>query len=125
MSSSDRNETSPRRKNYWIKTFGSSLSDCRFYRLPTVILKAKAAIPDDSIIGFFACALDRPPRMTGLMFCDHRGMFPEGLPAHTPPVLCRYEREGYLVVVVEGGWEYVVAHWYFQNGALRSFHELH
>jgi hypothetical protein len=125
MSLSDRDDLAPSRSNYWIKTFGSSLADCRFHRLPTVIQKAKAAIPDDSIVGFLACALDRPPRMTGLIFCDRRRMFPEGLPAHTPPVLCRYEREGYLIVVVEGGGEYVVAHWYFQNGALGPLYELH
>jgi hypothetical protein len=111
--------------SYQIKTFGATKADVRFNRLPTVIQRAKEAIPDDNIVGFLLCALERPPLMTGLMFCDHRHDFPEGLPARTPPVVDRFYREGYEVVKTEGGGLYVVAHHYYQNGALRPFFEVH
>jgi hypothetical protein len=35
-----------------IKTFGSTIRDLSFNRLPTVIQKAKAAIPDEDVVGF-------------------------------------------------------------------------
>lgn len=110
--------------SYWIKTFGSTLADFRFSRLPSVILKAREAIPDYDIVGFLACALEKPPVMTGLLFCDRRNKFPEGLPVRTPPIEKRYRRDGYLVVQVQGGGLYVVAHWYFQNGALGPFYSV-
>ncbi|WP_397453648.1 hypothetical protein [Pseudomonas sp. NA-150] len=125
MSRSAPDTTAPEYSRYWIKSFGTRLSDCRFSRLPTVIQKAKGAIPDAEIVGFLACVIERPPIMTGLMFCDHRHEFPEGLPARTPPVLRRYHREGYLVVVVEGGGIYVIAHWWHQNGSIGPFKKVH
>ncbi len=115
------NRDDPMYSRYMIKTYGATLADFRFSRLPTVILNARKAIPDYDIVGFLACALERPPRMTGLMFCDHRNRFPEGLPAHTPPIEKRYYRDGYLVVQAEGGGLYVIAHWWFENGAIGPF----
>jgi hypothetical protein len=125
MISSKANRNGSTHANYWIKTFGATLADLQFFRLPTVIQKARKSIPDYDIVGFLACALERPPRMTGLMFCDHRHKFPEGLPVHTPSIERRYQRDGYLIVQVEGGGLYVVAHWYHQNGALGPFHKVH
>ena len=125
MDFSSRDMNDPGYARYMIKTFGATLDDLKFSRLPTVIQKARTAIPDYDVVGFLASALERPPIMTGLMFCDHRHQFPEGLPAHTPPVVQRYQREGYQVVVVEGGGLYVVAHWWFQNGALGPFYQVH
>jgi len=110
--------------SYMIKTFGTSLEACLFYRLPTVIQRAKEAIPSGDIVGFLACALERPPRMTGLIFCDHRHTYPEGLPMHTPPIVNRFYRKGYLVVEAETGGLFVVAHWYYENGELGSFYSV-
>ncbi|MDY7564719.1 hypothetical protein QN400_24015 [Pseudomonas sp. RTC3] len=125
MSFSVRDRNDPSYASYWIKTFGATLADLQFFRLPRVIQQAREAIPDEEVAGFLACALERPPQMTGLMFCDRRKRFPEGLPAHTPPIVKRYYRDGYLIVQVEGGGLYVVAHWYHQNGALGPFHKVH
>lgn len=110
--------------SYLIKTFGGTLADVRFNRLPTVIQKAKLAIPSDEIVGFLACAIEISPRMTGLMFCDYRNSYPQGLPARTPPIRKRFEQAGYLVVEVTTGGLYVVAHWYFENGAIGPFYSL-
>lgn len=117
-------KNAPDYASYMIKTFGTTLADFRFSRLPTVIQKAREAINDYDIVGFPACALERPPRMSGLIFCDHLHQFPEGLPAHTPPIERRYYRDGYLIVQVEGGGLYVVAHWYYPNGALGPFYSV-
>ncbi|WP_434120401.1 hypothetical protein [Pseudomonas fortuita] len=43
----------------------------------------------------------------------------------TPPVVERFYRGGYLIVRALGGGLYVVAHWYYENGALRPFYEVH
>lgn len=110
--------------SYMIKTFDATRENLSFHRLPTVIQCAKEAIPDEAIVGFLACALERGGRMTGLMFCDHRHAFPEGLPAHTPPITRRYYRSGFLVVEANTGGLYVVAHWYHQNGELGPFYAL-
>lgn len=110
---------------FMVKTFGSTIRDLSFNRLPTVIQKAKAAIPDDDVVGFFLCALYRPPRMTGLIFCNRISLLPPGLPAHTPPVVRRFHRNGYLVVEADTGGLFVVAHHYFENGAIRPFFEVH
>lgn len=110
---------------YLIKTFGATKTDVTFNRLPKVIQVAREAISDDDVVGFLICALDKLPQMTGLIFCDHRHDFPEGLPMRTPPVVERFYREGYLVVRAQGGGLYVVAHWYYANGALRPFFEVH
>ncbi|MDD2067751.1 hypothetical protein NPS49_05385 [Pseudomonas putida] len=110
--------------SYMIKTFGATRENSRFFRLPRVIQRAKDAIPDDSIVGFLACALERGGRMTGLMFCDHRHDFPEGLPSHTPPIARRSQQAGYLVIEANTGGLYVVAHWYYQNGELGPFYAL-
>jgi hypothetical protein len=107
--------------SYRIKTFGAGLEDFRFSKYPRVILKAKEAIPDPAIVGFLVCALERPPVMTGLIFCDHRHRFPEGLPAHTPPVERCFEYNGYSVVQTRGGGLYVIAHWLYENGAVGPF----
>lgn len=57
---------------YLIKAFGATKTDVTFNRLPEVIQVAREAIPDDEDVGFLMCALDKPPQMTGLTFCDHR-----------------------------------------------------
>lgn len=111
--------------DYSIKTYGARTRVLRFSRYPTVVLKAQQAIDDTAIVWFLIYALERPPGMSGLIFGDHRHAFPPGLPAQTPPIRERFYRNGYLVVRAEGGGLYVVAHWYFQNGSLRSFFELH
>jgi hypothetical protein len=111
--------------SYLIKTFGARISDCTFSRLPAVIARAKAAIPDLEIVGFLACAIERPPRLTGLMFCDHRHQFPQGLPARTPAIRSRYWKEGYEVVVACTGGLYVIAHWWHENGAIGPFNQVH
>ena len=110
---------------YWIKTYGAELSDFRLHRLPTVIERARAAIADPNVVGYLLCALERPPRMTGLLFCDHTGGFPEGLPIHTPAIADRCRRAGYEVVTTVDGGVYVVAHWLFENGALDRFDRVH
>jgi hypothetical protein len=110
--------------NYSIKTFGASMADCQFHRLPRVIEAARRAIPDEKVVGFFACALEISPRMTGLIFCDNRHGFPEGLPAHTPPLKSRYRQAGYDVVVAQTGGHFVVAHWLYQNGARGPFYNV-
>jgi len=45
-------------------------SDLWFHKLPTVVEKARAAVQDPAIVGYLLCALERTPRMTGLLFCD-------------------------------------------------------
>jgi len=110
---------------FMIKTFGSTIRDLSFNRLPTVIQRAKAAISEDDVVGFLLCALYRPPRMTGLIFCNCMSLLPPGLPAHTPPVVRRFHRNGYLVVEADTGGLFVVAHQYFENGAIRPFFEVH
>ncbi len=121
MAISSEKNPCPARMRYMIKTFGATVEDFRFSRLPMVVQKARAAIPDDDVGGFLICALERFPKMTGLMFCDHRKGLPRGLPAHTPPIVARHYREGYLVVETLGGGVFVVAQWYSQNGALGPF----
>lgn len=110
---------------YLIKTFGATKADVTFNRLPKVIQAAREAIPEGEVVGYLMCALDRPPQMTGLIFCDHRHYFPQGLPMRTPSVVERFYRGNYLVVRALGGGLYVVAHWYYENGALRPFFEVH
>ncbi|WP_256585300.1 MULTISPECIES: hypothetical protein [unclassified Pseudomonas] len=110
---------------YWIKTFGAGLSDFRLHRLPAVVERARAAIDDPNVVGYLLCALERPPRMTGLLFCDHTRSFPEGLPIHTPAIADRYRLEGYEVVITIDGGMYVVAHWLHENGALDRFDRVH
>jgi hypothetical protein len=110
---------------YWIKTFGATLSDFRLHRLPTVIEKARAAIADPDVVGYLLCALERPPRMTGLLFCDHTRSFPEGLPIRTQAIAERCQRAGYEVVTTTDGGIFVVAHWLHENGALDRFDRVH
>lgn len=55
----DKND--PMYSRYMIKTFGATLADCLFFRLPTVVQKARDSIPDYDIVGFLACAFERPP----------------------------------------------------------------
>lgn len=104
-----------------VKTFGSTIRDLTFNRLPTVIQKARVAIPEDDVVGFLLCALYRPPRMTVLIFCNRINLLPPDLPAHTSPVLRRIHRNGYLVVEADTGGLFVVAHYHFENGAIRPF----
>ena len=63
------------------KTYGSTIGDLTFNRLPTVIQKAKVAIPEEDVVGYLLCALYRPPRITGLIFCNRVSLLPPGLPA--------------------------------------------
>lgn len=63
--------------------------------------------------------------MTGLLFCDQKRHFPEGLPVRTLPVVSRGWRGGYLVVKVIDGGVFVVAHWLYENGALDRFDRVH
>lgn len=109
---------------YWIKTFGGTLSDFRFVQYPAVIQRARTAFPDIDVTGFLLCALELPPRMSGLLFCDPSGRFPDGLPVRTEPIKHQYERDGWRVVETDGGM-FVVAHWYHENGAIGPFYQLH
>jgi len=89
---------------YWIKTYGAKLSDFRFHRYPTVIEKARVAISDPDVVGYLLCALERPPKITGLLFCDPAQRYPEGLPIHALPVVSRSHRAGYDVfTTIDGG----------------------
>jgi hypothetical protein len=110
---------------HWIKTYGAELSDFRLYKLPKVIERARKAVADPDVVGYLLCALERPPRMTGLLFCDHARAFPEGLPIHTQPIADRHNRDGYEVVIAADGGKYVVAHWLYDNGALDRFDRVH
>lgn len=74
---------------YWIKDFGATISDFRLFKLPKVIQRARIAVPDDDVVGYFICALERPPQMTGLLFCDQKRHFPQGLPVRTLPLVSR------------------------------------
>lgn len=96
------NTASPDPPAFMVKTVGSTMRDLPFNRMPTVIQKAKAAIPEDDVMGL-------PPR----------------LPAHTPPLLRRFRRNGYLVVKADTGGLFVVARHYFENCAISPFFELH
>ncbi|WP_241001438.1 hypothetical protein [Pseudomonas viridiflava] len=108
-----------------MKSFGASLKDLTFYRLPSMIERARIAVPDTDIVGYLICALERPPQMTGLLFCDRRRLLPEGLPVHTPAISDRFWKQGYEVVVAVDGGCYVVAHWLCENGALDRFDRVH
>lgn len=110
---------------YWIKDFGANISDFRLFRLPKVIEKARIAVPDDDVVGYFICALEKPPQLTGLLFCDPKRHFPQGLPVRTPPIVSRCWRQGYLAVKVSDGGVFVVAHWLYENGALDRFDRVH
>lgn len=101
------------------------MSGVTFNKLPRVIEQARSAVPDPEIVGYLLCALERPPQMTGVLFCNHLGGFPEGLPIRTPAIVHRCTRAGYEVVTACGGGVYVVAHWLYQNGALDRFDRVH
>ena len=109
---------------YWIKDFGADFSALTFNRWPRVIERARAVITDD-VVGFLLCALERPPRMTGLLFGDVINGLPDGLPIHTPPIESRYWRQGYEVVVAQDGGTFVIAHWPHENGELDRFDRVH
>lgn len=110
---------------YWIKTFGADRSNLQFHRLPTAVLKARQAFSGQSVVGFLICALERPPRLTGLLFCDETREYPDGLPIHTPTIAERRLNEGYDVFMDVKGGVYVVAHWLHDNGALDRFDRVH
>jgi len=55
---------------YWIKTYGAKHCDFRFHRYPSVIERARKAIADPDVAGYLLCALERPPKITGLLFFD-------------------------------------------------------
>ena len=114
-----------KRSRFYIKSFGTTRADCRFNKLPEVVRKAQMDLDGEDIFGYFICALDRPPRMTGLLFLADPSGLPFGLPAHTTTVVRRYERAGYCIVEGQTGDLFAVAHWYFQNGALAPFHDVH
>lgn len=110
---------------YWIKTYGAGLSDLRFHRYPRVIERAREAITDPDVAGYLLCALERPPKITGLLFYDPAKKYPEGLPIHALPVINRCRRAGYdLFTIIDGG-IFVVAHWLHENGALDRFDRVH
>lgn len=110
---------------HWIKTYGDEMADFRLFRLPKVIQQARAAVGDPGVVGYLLCALELPPKMTGLLFCDHARDFPEGLPIHTKPIVSRYKQAGYEVVIAVDGGIYVVAHWLYDNGSLDRFDRVH
>jgi hypothetical protein len=110
---------------HWIKTYGAELSDFRLYKLPKAIEQAREVIPDPGVVGYLLCALERPPRMTGLLFCDHARDLPEGLPIHTQAIVGRYNQGGYEVVIAVDGGVYVVAHWLYENAELDRFDRVH
>jgi len=110
---------------YWIKTFGAQLCDVRIHRLPKVVTVAQDALAGLDLLGFLVCALERQQRMTGLMFCDPRGRFPEGLPSRTSRISHRFQRNGYEIVVTETGDAFAVVHWYHQNSELDRFDRVH
>lgn len=109
---------------YLIKTFGARLEDFRFFRFPNVVERARVAFSGEPIMGVLICALIRQPRLTGLMFCDRRRRFPEGLPIRTPPLTGHYEMHGYPLYVTEGGGHWVVAHWLHENGEIGPFYSV-
>ncbi len=113
------------RFRFYVKNFGATIADNRFSKLPRVIEVAQAALAGEDIFGFFICALDRPPRMTGLLFLRDQHDLPPGLPAHTPPIVRRFKQAGYWIFEADTGDLFAVAHWYFQNGALAPFHVVH
>jgi hypothetical protein len=113
------------RGDYWIKTFGASLGDLKFYKLPTVVEQARMAVPDSDIVGYLICALEQPPQMTGLLLCDPRRLFPDGLPIRAPAISDRFWKGGYEVLVTVDGGRFVVAHWLYENGALDRFDKVH
>ncbi|WP_313629627.1 hypothetical protein [Pseudomonas sp.] len=110
---------------YWIKDFGADLSGLRFHRVPKVIARAREIMAGRDVEGFLICALDKPPQMTGLLFCDYARGLPEGLPIRTPPIRRRYRSSGYEMVVADDGGVYVIAHWLYENGALDRFDRVH
>lgn len=110
---------------HWIKTYGAELSDLRFFKLPKVIERARETVADPDVVGYLLCALELPPKMTGLLFCDYARDFPEGLPIHTKPIVRRYTKAGYEIVIAVDGGVYVVAHWLYNNGSLDRFDRIH
>lgn len=110
---------------YWIKTFGADRSSLHFHRLPTAVAQAREVFADQSVRGFLICALVRPPRLTGLLFCDDTRDYPDGLPIHTPAIAERLVDKGHDVFLVEGGDMFVVAHWLHENGAIDRFDRVH
>ncbi|MFJ6826237.1 hypothetical protein ACIQRH_01380 [Pseudomonas sp. NPDC090964] len=51
------NTALPDPKAFMVKIFGSTIRDLTFDRLPTVIQKAKAAVPEDGVVVFFTRAV--------------------------------------------------------------------
>lgn len=110
---------------YWIKTFGADKANLRFHRLPTAVADAREIFSGENVVGYLICALVRSSRLTGLLFCDDKRDYPDGLPIHTPPMVTQYEKGYCSVVTVEGGDRYVVAHWLHENGELDRFDRVH
>ena len=115
----------PKRTRFYIKRFCTTRADCQFNKLPEGVRKAQLDLAGEDSLGFFICALDRPPRMTGLLFLRDTSDLPFALPAHTTTVVRRYERSGYCIVEGQTGHLFAVAHGYFQGGALTLFHDVH
>lgn len=111
--------------NYWIKTFGADKSTLRFHRLPTAVVQARENFAGEQVVGYLICALIRPPRLTGLLFCDDTNDYPDGLPIHTAPMATCYQEGNCSMVIVEGGDRYVVAHWLHENGEVDRFDRVH
>ncbi|WP_460044600.1 hypothetical protein [Pseudomonas sp. S2_H01] len=118
------NTSAPGYADYLIKHFGATRDDLYFFRYPKVILRAMEAVSHGAIVGYLACALERPTTMTGLMFGDRRRAFPDGLPIRAPAVSNCFLCNGFRVVQVKTGGLYVIAHWLFENGEIGPFYSL-
>lgn len=91
-------------------------------RFPKVVEEARLHFLNDCVTSFLICALIRPPRLTGLMFCDRRQRFPEGLPIRTPGITHHFKKNGHWLYVTEGGGQWVVAHWLHEDGEVGPFY---
>ncbi|WP_249671929.1 hypothetical protein [Pseudomonas abieticivorans] len=110
---------------HFTKAIEASPSTLLIHKLPRVIEVARAAVSDEGITGYIACALEHSNTMTGLLFCDRQVGQPDGLLVQTDRIAERAWVEGYELVVTTLGDVYVVAHHQYQNGALDSLDRCH
>lgn len=103
------------------KTFGNDRSMLGTHRLPKAVTKAREVFMGRSVRGFMICALVRPPCLNGLLFCDDKRYYPDGLPVQTLPITEQHVYEGYDVFLVESGDTFVVTHWLHDNGDIDRF----
>lgn len=107
------------------KTVGNDQSILGFHRLPKAVAKAREVFMDRSVRGFLLCTLLRPPCLNGLLFCDDKRVYPDGLPIQTRDIAEHHVYEGYDVFSVEGGDIFVVTHWLHDNGAIDCLNRVH